>query len=325
MPFQGLAATGFTYFDFQNEAFLSSQLHLLALKGNTENLKELVQSGKVYVDSQDQEGTTALILACANNNFQCAKELLKHGANPAARRVTGTSALYCAAQGGYLDIVNLLLEHGAPVNVANWDGGTPLMVASQCNHSDVVKALVTHGGNIEARMLDKATPLFVAAQNGHTETVSLLISLGACVDARRTDGATPLWIACQMGHYQVLEELIVHNAQIDCVNEFIFQDGATPLFKASHKGYLELVELLVRNGASLGLLKNGESCLHAAALFDHLKVVKFLISAGADPHLRSQDGVTPLELAQEAQNVQVVNYLKRFSKERKLPDVQRSS
>ncbi|XP_076331082.1 uncharacterized protein LOC143236626 isoform X3 [Tachypleus tridentatus] len=292
MPFQGLAATGFTYFDFQNEAFLSSQLHLLALKGNTENLKELVQSGKVYVDSQDQEGTTALILACANNNFQCAKELLKHGANPAARRVTGTSALYCAAQGGYLDIVNLLLEHGAPVNVANWD---------------------------------KATPLFVAAQNGHTETVSLLISLGACVDARRTDGATPLWIACQMGHYQVLEELIVHNAQIDCVNEFIFQDGATPLFKASHKGYLELVELLVRNGASLGLLKNGESCLHAAALFDHLKVVKFLISAGADPHLRSQDGVTPLELAQEAQNVQVVNYLKRFSKERKLPDVQRSS
>ncbi|XP_037289472.1 uncharacterized protein LOC119183120 isoform X3 [Rhipicephalus microplus] len=288
MPFQGLAGTNFTYFSLQKETPSAQLLHLAALQGNLPLLVSVLDSGKVYVDCKDQEGTTALIIACANNNYDCAKELLEQGANPAAKRVTGTTALFFAAQGGYLDIARLLLEHNAPVDAAS---------------------------------VDRATPLFVAAQNGHLNLVSHLIALNADINLKRTDGATALWIASQMGHTAVVAELLAHGAEVDSTRH----DGATPLFKAAHKGYAGLVELLVKQGASLGLLKNGESALHAAALFDHLSVIKLLLAAGADPQLRNQDGLTPLDLAHEASNTQIVDYLKQHIATRGLPDSMRAS
>lgn len=60
---------------------------------------------------------------------------------------------------------------------------------------------------------------------------------------------------------------------------------------------------------SLLLFQNGESGLHAAALFGHVPVVKQLICAGADATLRNQDGATPLQLAQEAKQTVVAEYL----------------
>lgn len=58
------------------------------------------------------------------------------------------------------------------------------------------------------------------------------------------------------------------------------------------------------------LFQNGESALHAAALFGHVSVMKQLISAGADSTLRNQEGATPLQLAQEAKQTAVVEYLR---------------
>ena len=63
----------------------------------------------------------------------------------------------------------------------------------------------------------------------------------------------------------------------------LFQDGATPLFKASHKGHLDIVIDLLNTGqVSLGVLPNGETAVHAAALFGHKSVLMALITAGAD-------------------------------------------
>ena len=80
------------------------------------------------------------MLAAANNHLNCVKELLKQGADPAARRLvshfyllseeyfffvpfrlqTGTCALFFAAQGGFLEIVKELLAHGAPVDLPSY-------------------------------------------------------------------------------------------------------------------------------------------------------------------------------------------------------------
>ena len=66
--------------------------------------------------------------------------------------------------------------------------------------------------------------------------------------------------------------------------------------------------------SSFVLFQNGDSGLHAAALFGHVPVVKQLISAGADPTLRNQDGATPLQLAQQARQTAVVDYLSSLVK-----------
>ncbi|KAG8262783.1 hypothetical protein J6590_046201 [Homalodisca vitripennis] len=58
------------------------------------------------------------------------------------------------------------------------------------------------------------------------------------------------------------------------------------------------------------VLKNGESALHAAAMFGHLSIVKLLLHAGANPGLRNADGVTPAQLAASSRHNHVVEYLK---------------
>ncbi|KAK6625359.1 hypothetical protein RUM43_005656 [Polyplax serrata] len=233
---------------------------------------------------------------------------MKVGAT-SGQELTGTTALFFAAQAGYLDVVRILLDNGAPVDSCSIDGGTPLFVACQCGHMAVVKELVKRGANISIYMKDRATPLFIAAQNGHYQILMFLLSQGAEPDTRRTDGATPLWIAAQMGHHNIVRELLHHGARVDSTRH----DGATPLFKASHKGHSLVISELLKYKPSLDLLPNGESALHAAALFGHVVIVKQLIEAGADATMCNQEGMTPLQVAIQAKKTNVVEYLKTIN------------
>jgi len=49
-----------------------------------------------------QEGTTPLVLAAANNHLECVKELLKNGADPAARRLVSNT--------DYIDTLSCVLK-----------------------------------------------------------------------------------------------------------------------------------------------------------------------------------------------------------------------
>lgn len=60
----------------------------------------------------------------------------------------GWSALHFAAAKGHLDTVQLLLRNGADVDLAAKDGATPLMLATHTRSLDVVKHLVENGANI---------------------------------------------------------------------------------------------------------------------------------------------------------------------------------
>lgn len=74
-------------------------------------------------------------------------------------------------------------------------------------------------------------------------------------------------------------------------------------------GDVEQVEQLLRQGVDPNQHdEDGYSALHAAAENDHLNVVKLLISQGAELEYRSS--YTALELAEMAENHDVVIYLK---------------
>lgn len=178
--------------------------------------------------------------------------------------------------------------------------------------------------------------MFIAAQNGHRTLLSLLLTAGGEPDTKRIDGATPLWIAAQIGHDHICRVLLQHGANVNVVR----CDGATPLFKAAHKGHAAVITELLRYRPYLGLLavrlthfllpplascngvfhsvftfflssffQNGESPLHAAAMFGYLTVVKQLVAAGSDILLRNSDNRTALEVAQMQQYSSIVGYL----------------
>ncbi|CAL4123137.1 unnamed protein product [Meganyctiphanes norvegica] len=283
-----------------------ARLHSAAIHGNLEEAVRVLDSGRVDVDAPDRDGTTPLILAAANGHVEVMQELLEQGADPNATRNTGTGALFFAAQCGFLDVVMLLLDNGAQINKASKDGGTAMIVAAQCGHDHIVAEMLRRGADVNMAMRDRATAIFVAAQNGHDHVVKRLIDHGSTTTMRRQDGAGPLWIAAQMGHASVVKVLLQNGAHPDTAR----YDGATPLFKAAHKGHLEVVRELLPYKPKLGLLKNGESALHAAALYGQDKVVKMLIESGADPALKNDQGLTPFHIASEARHMHVCTVIK---------------
>ncbi|RVE40711.1 hypothetical protein evm_014639 [Chilo suppressalis] len=185
------------------------------------------------------------------------------------------------------------------------DGGTPLFVACQCGHLPVVEELLRRGADVNACMKDKASPLFIAAQNGHDDVCRALLAAHAHVDAARADGATPLWIAAQCGHTHAARTLLAGGARVDHVR----QDGATPLFKAAHKGHAGVVAELLKYKPNLGLLPNGQTALHGAAMFGHLDCVR-LLAARSDRRVLNAAGHTPLQAAGRARRPSVVQYLR---------------
>ncbi|MDM1757869.1 MULTISPECIES: ankyrin repeat domain-containing protein [unclassified Acinetobacter] len=79
----------------------------------------------------------------------------------------------------------------------------------------------------------------------------------------------------------------------------------------SSLGDLEQVEKCLADGIDVNTTDDeGYSALHAAAENDHLAVVKLLIVHGADVAYKAE--YTALELAEMADNTQIVTYLKNL-------------
>ncbi|TMS34825.1 hypothetical protein L596_002339 [Steinernema carpocapsae] len=287
------------------------ELHRHARLGNVGQLKRILDSGKVHVDCVNSDGISPLMWASGNGHLAAVQILLNEGARINLRKPDGVTALIFASQGGHRDAVDLLINNGAEVNAQTSEGGSALLAAAQNGHVAVVQSLLKCGAATRQTLEDGANAMFLAAQNGHVRVVKALLeaTVDDCEIGRtRTDGISPFWIACQMGHGSVIEELLTRKQR-----DLARPDGATGLFKASHKGADGVVRLLVHDSdprTALGILKNGESALHAAALFGHPQVVDILLKAGADSRLKNQHDNTPADLADQMKYDHIVDMLR---------------
>jgi len=290
---------------------LNQKFHVAALTGNLNTLQELVTKARLPIDCRDKENSTALLLSCARGHYSCAEYLLSNGADPNARRITGASPLYFAASYHHTRIVELLLnKYKAIVDLSTFDGSTPLHVACEQGFTDVVQLLIDHQANVNAKMNDGTTALMLACQNGHYPIVELLISTNRCdIKIQRLDGVTALFLVVQHGHEKIFDYLLDKIDQIREIIDLAREDGATPLFKACQKGYESLVKKILTMKPNLTLLKNGESCLHAATMFNHASIVQNLLDHGANPLLNNWEGMTAVDLAKEAQIKDILDLL----------------
>ncbi len=110
----------------------------------------------------------------------------------------------------------------------------------------------------------------------------LILSKGVNVNERRESGWTPVQWAAMQGAPNSLELLLGMGGELDCMND----NGYTPL-----------------HHAVCGVMFNRGSGGR------HLEVVKMLVQCGANLNPVDAEGVTPLDLAEEAKAMDIVQFL----------------
>ena len=101
---------------------------LVAVRGNFPSVVALLLEEKPNVNAVDQEGLTALALACKEGRIDIAYQLISAGAFLNIQDRGGDTNLILACKGGHKAIVEALLKKYADVNtrVGSWDLGGDL-------------------------------------------------------------------------------------------------------------------------------------------------------------------------------------------------------
>jgi ankyrin repeat protein len=282
--------------------------------GEVATVERLLDTVGIDINSPPPKvrGRTALQAAAVEGHVEVTKLLLQRGASANAPPADwyGRTPLQAAAQRGHADIVNILLEAGADVNAppAPYYGRTALQAIcsrplsrSGSNDAEICKKLLRVGADVNAPAASSGgrTALQAAALAGAKELVNLLLEAGAAADGAPawSQGVTALQAAAFAGHVEIIEILLAAGANLDEVNPC---DGRTPLHTACACGNLQVARLLHKLGARFSVEQiGGRSCLHLAASYGRIDVLRWLLSLdGVEINAQDYGGATALHLAE---------------------------
>lgn len=265
------------------------------------------------VDALDAAGRSHLCVALSKGQREIVHLLLDRGASLAPRG--GKPPLLEATQGRDLDMIRLLLDRGADPDSADPGGQTAAMAAARNGdwQSRSLKLLLEYGADPRRTDAEGQGLLhYAASQNSTGDTVKILLEKGLSVLAADKEGRTPLHVAAEKGAYATLQLLL--NDPKAALNGRDVQ-GRTPLVYATMDNYYgtRVLELLHSRGASLDPPK-GEllpTALLEAIEKGHVQNAQWLLSRGADPARVDARGRTPLRLAVEKGQFQIVQEMLR--------------
>jgi ankyrin repeat protein len=293
-------------------------LFMAAKNGYAQIVSLLVEAG-ADVNRKTTIGTTALMMAAASGDAGAVTVLLDAGADPNVKDVNqGQTALMFAAAPGRVEVIKALAANGAEVDATSlvpdprktegaggprWRKGdialggmTPLQFASRDGHMAAIEALLESGADINKLTASNGmSALTIAILNAHFDVANFLLEEGA--DPRPADtseGVTALY------------------ALIDAqwANRVWYP---VPSPEQEETGYLELLDDILARDIDLDVrLKAkmwqrqmhgdwvdpaGATAFWRAAQANDVPAMRALIAAGANPSIRSRNGVSPLQVA----------------------------
>ncbi|DAZ98514.1 TPA: hypothetical protein N0F65_004951 [Lagenidium giganteum] len=219
------------------------------------------------------------------------------------------TALHFAAASGRRKVLSYILERAAScINEQDDEGATPL------NEFAAVKLLLDAGADATIAKTNGLSALHQAAANGSIRTCRLLLEKNADLEARTMNG-TALHFAVSEDRQKTVEELLKRGANVNALNE----KGVTPLILSCLKNSAAVAkELLVGNADLTPTIMAGMTALHIAAEVGFADVVKEFIETRKDDtaavaNVKSEAGLTPIQLAAGSGHREVVELLKPLS------------
>jgi ankyrin repeat protein len=197
----------------------------------------------------DKTGQTPLHVYVAHKLYECARNLVRRGADPNIEdwRNRKSPLQSAAAMGDYLLLHILLTESKiAPkIDKPDFDGNTllHLVCMTEAPGSQVFKCimlLLDRGASPRAVNIRGITPLHFIAGNQHiwhsseaskeevVQLVQLLLTLSVDVNARDADGCTALVVACAHRKFELCQTLLKCSADMNipcAMNSYLLRRG----------------------------------------------------------------------------------------------------
>lgn len=260
--------------------------------------------------------------AITNDNRALAEWLLQHGASPNAApaphpNLPKFSLHEGALRFGRIEIAELLLRYGATPSGYIREG--VLAFADVCFRLDEqeARALVVE----HPEYLHATVPIFAAAEQDRADVVAFLLDLGTVIDVANESQQRPLHVAAWSNSLNVAALLIERGAELEPVEthwsntplDFAIYGNLTGMidllsgyskdvFRLAWIGNIERLQEVLISEPSLATLVDNESTPLMWLPDDDLlatEAVTLLFNVGADPAIKSKQGMTAADYARK--------------------------
>lgn len=278
--------------------------------GQVEKVRQLLKSGAnpnlsmkgisrhIYIKETSQ---TVLMHACtfsAQRYFTIVQLLIDAGANVNATHTDAQfTALAYAAITGNQKAVDLLLSKGANPNTNGNDGS---LLAEMCleRRTDIIKSLLKAKADIRWKTRKGLLPMTAAVKIGNTEILGLLVEHG--LDLNEKDGDKSLIdIAFETSQKAMIIWLIEKGVS------FLPQHFST----AALKKWEDVIHLMIKKGIDAHHPSFQRLLFDVLSADTEVALPKILIDAGFDVNAGNKLGYTPLSIALERRQSDIVKRL----------------
>ncbi|CAI9725691.1 ankyrin-3-like isoform X1 [Octopus vulgaris] len=288
---------------------------MTAVRTNNHQMVDLLLNHNCLVDAHNFQMITALMIATGCGYLDIVGRLLIGGADINRRDRYGCTALFYAVSEGYRDVVKLLLSSGSDADIKTVKKLTCLTEAIRKNHIDVAMCLLDYGCNVNMCDRQGASPILVAIsqltvyfgqQENPRSLVNRFIELKCDVNLADSSGIRPLYQSAMGGDFELSKLLLENGADINAVDG----NGDTVLHAAAYGNSFDLVKLFIELGCDINKQNDkGETVLWPTISSSNFQITEYLVKHGADINLQEKtEKMTPLHIAIAAHNIKAVRF-----------------